>query len=206
MNQGLVQINDNYGVVSDESGNIKLISKENNDCEFQDILKKENELEYLNASLKKLKEELATNASNTKYGEVASGLILIGEVFLYALLSSGTSFEVLVTVMTCYYAASKMLAFASLCVGSSRVTRIGRYIEKKKLNASIKEIKERIPQVKKEIENMKEKVDYVVESDTAKLDNSVDNAYYDLSRYIENDRNIKPTKVKVLSLTENKKR
>ena len=44
MNEYLSQINDNYGIVSDENGEIKVVTKSENNCEFQDILLKENEL------------------------------------------------------------------------------------------------------------------------------------------------------------------
>ena len=61
MNKSLLQINDNYGAVSDENGNIKEITKENNNYEFKDILLKENYLQELNEKLNSSKEELSCN-------------------------------------------------------------------------------------------------------------------------------------------------
>ena len=61
MNEYLSQINDNYGIVSDENGEIKVVTKSENNCEFQDILLKENELENLNQELIAAKEKLIDN-------------------------------------------------------------------------------------------------------------------------------------------------
>ena len=47
MNKNLVQISNNFGVVSDENGEIKVVTKSETNCEFQNILLKENELQYL---------------------------------------------------------------------------------------------------------------------------------------------------------------
>lgn len=47
MNEYLSQISDNYGIVSDENGEIKVVTKSETNCKFQDILLKENELENL---------------------------------------------------------------------------------------------------------------------------------------------------------------
>ena len=39
MNQKLVEINNNYGIVSDENGNISFIEKENDSYNFEEIQK-----------------------------------------------------------------------------------------------------------------------------------------------------------------------
>ena len=65
MNHNLVQVNDNYGVVIDEKGNVSLISKENCKYNFEHILIGENELEELNSKLNNLKRELSNNKSNS---------------------------------------------------------------------------------------------------------------------------------------------
>ena len=62
MNQKLIQINDNYGVTIDENGNTKMVSKESNDYEFQDILTKENEC-IKNGSLANMLDNLWTKLS-----------------------------------------------------------------------------------------------------------------------------------------------
>ena len=56
MNKELFQLNDNLGAVTNEKGNLRVVYKGNNNCEFKDILEKENELELLKNENKKLSE------------------------------------------------------------------------------------------------------------------------------------------------------
>lgn len=72
MNEYLSQINDNYGIVSDENGEIKVVTKSETNCEFQDILLQENELENLNQELIAAKEKLIDNKERTINGELCN--------------------------------------------------------------------------------------------------------------------------------------
>ncbi len=48
MNKNLIQISNNLSAVTDEDGNVDIISKENNNYNFKGILKEENRLETYN--------------------------------------------------------------------------------------------------------------------------------------------------------------
>ena len=61
MNEYLSQISENYGIVSDEFGEIKVVTKSESNFEFQDVLLKENELEILKQELMDAKEKLIDN-------------------------------------------------------------------------------------------------------------------------------------------------
>lgn len=201
MNQNLVQINDNYGAVSDENGSIKVISKENSDCELKDILIKENELEDLSSKLNTAKRELSSNKLDTILGEVLNTVIIGGEIVLYVALNSTLPTAVLITIMSLVYIPTKGVNLVSS--GS----RIGRYIKRKKLNATIRDLDEKIPQLEKFLTDMKEKAKYNVEYTTINESKSADQistAYRDLSVYMQSNINEEPKKVKVLSLTRKK--
>ena len=82
MNEYLSQISDNYGIVSDENGEIKVVTKSETNCEFQNILLKENELENLNQELISAKRKSTENKANTIFGELGNLVIIGGGIFL----------------------------------------------------------------------------------------------------------------------------
>ena len=201
MNQNLVQINDNYGAVSDENGSIKVISKENSDCELKDILIRENELENLSLKLNTAKKELSSNKSDTIFGEILNTLIVAGEIVLYVGLNSTLPTAALITVMALFYIPTKGMNLVS------EGSRIGRYIKRKKLNATIRDLDEKIPQLEKTLTDMKAKTKYNVEYatiDESKSASHISNAYRDLFVYMQSYVNEEPKEVKVLSLTRKK--
>ena len=198
MNQNLVQINDNYGAVCDENGSIKVISKEKNDCELKDILIRENELENLSLKLNTAKKELSSNKIDTIFGEILNTVIVAGEIVLYVGLNSTLPTATLITVMALFYIPTKGMNLVS------EGSRIGRYIKRKKLNATIRDLDEKIPQLEKTLTDMKAKTKYNVECATineSKSASHISNAYRDLSVYMQSYVNEEPKEVKVLSLT-----
>lgn len=200
MNQNLVQINDNYGVVSDEVGNIKVVNKENNDCELKDILIKENELEALSSKLNTAKKELSSNKIDTIFGEILNTLIIGGEIVLYVVLNSTLPTAALITLMALFYIITKGTNL--LAEGS----RIGKYIKRKKINETIRELDEKIPQLEKILTDMKTKTKYNVAQSTINESKSshISNAYRDLSVYMQSNVNEELKEAKVLSLTRKK--
>ena len=61
MNEKFIELNDNFGIVSDDMGNLDFISKRTNEYSFEDILSKENEIEDLDDKLLQVKHELFYN-------------------------------------------------------------------------------------------------------------------------------------------------
>ena len=197
MNQRLVQVNNNYGAVSDEKGNISIISKESGDYDFESILKKENELEDLTFKLNNFKNKLSDNKRNMIFGEITTAFILCGELVLFFIFNPVISIETLIAVMSIFYLTTK-----SLNLGTYG-TRIGRYMKKRKLTSTIEEIETNIPKLEKELQSMKEKTKYKINYSTlteTESKTSVVDAYQELSVYMEHNINEETAKVKVLSL------
>lgn len=201
MNQNLIQINDNYGAVSDENGNISIISKDNQEYDLQDILTKENELEILKSRLNTEKKELSTNKMNMIFGEIMNGIVIGGEIVLYYFLHSTLPTSILLFLMSLIYIITKGITLIEYG------TRIGRITKKKKLNASIEELESKIPELEKELCEMKQKTNYKInyqEHCESKTISQVNEAYQCLSAYMEHNINEEPTQVKVLRLSRKK--
>lgn len=160
MNEYLSQISDNYGIVSDENGEIKVVTKSATNYELQDILLKENELENLNQELIAAKEKLIDNKERTINGELCNLVIIVGLIILAVAIFPVVSTQFLIYLLTGFYAITKAINIAM------NGTRIGRYKENKKLNSSIKSLEENSLQLAYELVNLKEKAKYKVESDT----------------------------------------
>lgn len=160
MNEYLSQISNNYGIVSDENGEIKVVTKSATNYELQDILLKENELENLKQKLVAAKEELIDNKERTINGELCNLVIIGGEIFLAIAIFPVVSTQFLIYLLTGFYAITKAINIAM------NGTRIGRYKKNKKLNSSIKSLEENSLQLAYELVNLKEKAKYKVESDT----------------------------------------
>lgn len=160
MNEYLSQISDNYGIVSDENGEIKVVTKSENNCEFQDILLKENELENLNQELITAKSELTENKANTIFAELGNLVIIGGGIFLSIELFPVVSTQSLIYMLIGTYAIIKSISLVMYG------TRIGRYKKNKKLKSTIESLEENSVQLEAELKNLKEKAKYRVESDT----------------------------------------
>lgn len=160
MNEYLSQISDNYGIVSDENGEIKVVTKSATNYELQDILLKENELENLNQELIAAKEKLIDNKERTINGELCNLVIIVGLIILAVAIFPVVSTQFLIYLLTGFYAITKAINIAM------NGTRIGRYKKNKKLNSSIKSLEENSLQLAYELVNLKEKAKYKVESDT----------------------------------------
>ena len=157
MNEYLSQISENYGIVSDEFGEIKVVTKSETNCKFQDILLKENELENLNQELITAKSELT---ANTIFGELGNLVIIGGGIFLSIELFPVVSTQSLICMLIGTYAIIKSISLALYG------TRIGRYKKNKKLKSTIESLEENSVQLEAELKNLKEKAKYRVESDT----------------------------------------
>lgn len=160
MNEYLSQISDNYGIVSDENGEIKVVTKSETNCKFQDILLKENELENLTQELIAAKEKLIDNKERTINGELCNLVIIVGLIMLAIAIFPVVSTQLLIYLLTGFYAVFKAITTA-ICG-----TRIGRYKENKKLKSSIESLEKNSVQLEAELKNLKEKAKYRVESDT----------------------------------------
>lgn len=154
MNKNLLQINDNIGAVSDENGDIKVVSKESNDCDFEEILELENDLNYLQRRRKMCNKHLREVKRRDIWGAICSGFIIAGEVILCTALYSSLPKGVLVVAMGTFYGFAKVVSI-NICG-----TYVGRNFQKKSLTEDISRLEEKIPETEKELEKMKEKVKF----------------------------------------------
>lgn len=216
MNQNLMQINNNCGVVSDEDGNISVIKKENDLYDFEKILLKENELETLELKLKNSKKELSDNKWIMKHDAILSVLLIVIEIVMFALGYSLYPLKKLIATTAISYLHIKVIFsiaaglaywFDKKTFSIAACTKIGRYFKKKKLTAAIEKMELNIITLKKELEEIKEKSKYKVEYQTATKSNEKtvsEEIYHEVSMPIDNisKRN---NKVRILSLAKTKK-
>ena len=160
MNQNLVEINNNCGIVSDENGNVSLIEKKNDTYNFEEILLKENQIENLKLKLEIFKENLERNKKNIIYGEIINIVLLALEIGMAIFMSSALVLKDLILLMAATYLPFKLINI--LMHG----TRIERHIKKKKLTTKIEEIELELPTLEKELVNIKEQSKYKVECST----------------------------------------
>lgn len=97
MNNELVQINKNLGVVTDENGSAKII-KINDDNKLEEILLRENDLEAIKYSLKEMTERLTHLKSYKSFKRVESLGILTG-IFIIQLVSPGNFSSLLSSIV-----------------------------------------------------------------------------------------------------------
>lgn len=97
MNNELVQINKNLGVVTDENGSAKII-KINDDNKLEEILLRENDLEAIKYSLKEMTERLTHLKSYKSFKRVESLGILTG-IFIIQLVSPGNFSSLLYSIV-----------------------------------------------------------------------------------------------------------
>ena len=174
MNKNLVQIDDNLGVVSDEKGNISLVRSENNEVQLEDILNKENELEYLSDKYKSKQLELEIIKENIGTANFLNIVSLAGGVYIYSLGVATNPVYVALLVGVGVYAL-----FNIISIGAGHGTIISYYKKRKKLLIELEKLEEQIPVVSKELENIKDKAVYRAEDtvEVRNMNNTYDEGY-----------------------------
>lgn len=197
MNKNFIQINENYGAVSDETGNINIISKNTTEYNLKDILEKENTLENLKITLNNKKRELHNNKISTICANVLDCLIIGGEIALYNFLHSTISTNLLIIIMATFYTMGKVPSLFAY------KTRITRFKERKKANINIIELNKKIDKQKKELYEMKQKVNYKINSQEyseEEKNSQINKEFQHISTNIKHNNN--NIKIKVLRLNE----
>ena len=82
MNRNLVEINENCGAVIDEYGNVRAVSKSNNEYELDEILKKEDEIEINAARLEDARREYEAVKAKIVSARFANSISFGGAVFV----------------------------------------------------------------------------------------------------------------------------
>lgn len=154
MNNNLIKVNDNFGVVTGDKGRISIINKESSDYDLETILIKENEKEEAEAKLNKANKGLKENKSNTIEG-IFWDILLIGTEVVLFIGAPKVSLPVLMPLVGIIFKGISII---------SNGTIIGRYITKKKYSKIIPELKENILKLQNELSEMKEKTKYSSDS------------------------------------------
>ena len=199
MNQKLVQINNNCGMVSDENGDINFIEKENDSYNFEEILLIENNLEELKSKLEDCKNKLFLNKQKTIYGNLANIFLIIMEIllliFLHSIIPLGT---LIALVIFSYILFKETLLLTYGTIGK-------KYKEKNKLIADIEKLELELPKLEKKLKEIKEKSKYKVSVSTVEeTKTNVEKIYSEISLSMDRYTPKKRDMVKVLSLTKKK--
>ena len=154
MNNNLIKVNDDFGVVTGDKGRISIINKESSDYDLETILIKENELEETELKLDEANKCLKENKGNTIDGMFFDILLIVVEIALY-IGAPKVSLPVLMPLVG--------IIFKGISI-SSCGTIIGRHITKKKYSKIIPGLKENISKLQSELSEMKEKTKYSSDS------------------------------------------
>ena len=190
MNKDLIEINKNCCAVSDENGNIRLIEKESNEYDFQDILLKENQIESLTSKMNKCKSSLSLIKQNKVGGNVGDVALILAAIVTFVFLNSTFSLPESIFLTGLEYIPFKGLV--TLMFG----TRFKRNKQEKILTDTIKRLEIDIPTLEKELEKIKEESKYNDKTSTIILPKS--------NNYVEETRTDSENydNANVLSLTK----
>lgn len=156
MNENFIELNDNFGIVSDDMGNLDFISKRTNEYSFEDILSKENEIEDLNDKLLQVKHELFYNKeAKLKAATMCNfASIIPGVSCLIVALSTKIPLQTIVLGPAIAFVGFQIFKFAI-------IGRKSKFKEKiSKLNTLANNLETNLDTLKKELDDMKTKVDY----------------------------------------------
>lgn len=156
MNENFIELNDNFGIVSDDMGNLDFISKRTNEYSFEDILSKENEIEDLDDKLLQVKHELFYNKeAKLKAATMCNfASIIPGVSCLIVALSTKIPLQTIVLGPAIAFAGFQIVKFAI-------IGRKSKFKEKiSKLNTLANNLETNLDTLEKELEDMKTKVDY----------------------------------------------
>lgn len=156
MNENFIELNDNFGIVSDDMGNLDFISKRTNEYSFEDILSKENEIEDLDDKLLQVKHELFYNKeAKLKAATMCNfASIIPGVSCLIVALSTKIPLQTIVLGPAIAFVGFQIFKFTI-------IGRKSKFKEKiNKLNTLANNLETNLDTLKKELDDMKTKVDY----------------------------------------------
>lgn len=160
MNQYLIEINKNNGAVINDEGKFN-ISKNSNEYEFEEILRREDEIEELNNK---------KDSNKIKLGDIETLGSLSKTLDIFAFVFAG-----LLSIILMKYDPSLALitllgsnSFVKALLVTAFGTKRSRKKEKERLETEISNIENEISSKEEELSNIKSKVDYKVTIDETK--------------------------------------
>ena len=151
MNKSFLELESKQAVVANNKGDIKLITKENDNYKFEEILKLENQLEENQKLLNNDKYKLKENELKCKINKIFSCMIVAMEIVIF-----------LIQEMQSMQFQKQGLTYALL--GGTKQ----RQKEKQYLKQNISKEQEKISSLEKELDKMKKQTNYqVIENEKA---------------------------------------
>ena len=197
MNIDLIKLNENCGITTDENGNTIVISKDQSETSFEEILLKENAIESLKNDLNISYFRYDMIKYYLKAGRWYNTIVLLGILFLgYVLLNKSMPIDISLIICGGTAVFCKLI---SLPATSGLVVINKRKL--KKLRPKIDELKSKIPELEKELSDIKEKVKYTALSNDSPKTYNQELLFADMLTPTEEKG---ADKVKILKLTKNK--
>lgn len=192
MNEKFIELNDNFGIVSDDMGNLDFISKRTNEYSFEDILSKENEIEDSKILLSTLNNELDRKKFQLKYGKKFTLFYLVP--FLIPIMSYLTGALNLSSIIFAFMLLESLFVGLKITFFGKKSNVINRISF---LSVDINKAENIIKELEKELSTIKEKVEYKNNFNSLIASNNKDYSY-NYNEIIEPDNSKKNIKVKTL--------
>ena len=192
MNEKFIELNDNFGIVSDDMGNLDFISKRTNEYSFEDILSKENEIEDSKILLSTLNNELDRKKFQLKYGKKFTLFYLVP--FLIPIMSYLTGALNLSSIIFAFMLLESLFVGLKITFFGKKSNVINRI---NFLSVDINKAENIIKELEKELSTIKEKVEYKNNFNSLIASNNNDYSY-NYNEIIEPDNSKKNIKVKTL--------
>lgn len=192
MNENFIELNDNFGIVSDDMGNLDFISKRTNEYSFEDILSKENEIEDSKILLSTLNNELDRKKFQLKYGKKFTLFYLVP--FLIPIMSYLTGALNLSSIIFAFMLLESLFVGLKITFFGKKSNVINRISF---LSVDINKAENIIKELEKELSTIKEKVEYKNNFNSLIASNNKDYSY-NYNEIIEPDNSKKNIKVKTL--------
>lgn len=192
MNEKFIELNDNFGIVSDDMGNLDFISKRTNEYSFEDILSKENEIEDSKILLSTLNNELDRKKFQLKYGKKFTLFYLVP--FLIPIMSYLTGALNLSSIIFAFMLLESLFVGLKITFFGKKSNVINRI---NFLSVDINKAENIIKELEKELSTIKEKVEYKNNFNSLIASNNNDYSY-NYNEIIEPDNSKKNLKVKTL--------
>lgn len=158
MNRNLIAINENCGAIVDEFGNVRAVSKSNNEYELTEILKKEDEIVINQARLEEARKEYDFNKANIISARIINSIVVGGAVFT-GLITLGTG-PITVPLLAGGLVYGLGKSFSLTAYG----TRKGRKEKKERLEEEIPELEKEDTRLSIELWDMKRHTKFKEES------------------------------------------
>lgn len=197
MNKNLVELNENCGMAVDENGNITIITKENSEHEFKEILERENELETIGTDFSDVYDKYTTAKINLKSSRLSNIVIVTFTLLLAGLLGfTNSGYYLTVEELIAVIGTGTFFKLMSVQMFG---TAIGNKKKIKNLKGQAASIHQKDVTLEKQLDDIKEKVNY------SAVDKTTNKFTFTPHEYNSIETDVKETgKVRVLSL--NKKR